>query len=176
MGTHRRRQPQGRSWPLRPAQVAELLAELGAPQPSYISAWGTARTVYVTLSASWRPEPGPHSSAWEGGDEHVWVSFNSAPSEVRAEVERAMLVEAVPALADWLRRAAQAPEGWKIMRHRWTWTWRHGEVTVSGDDLPCGASVADRDRRPARPQPMVPPRTSAIASATRSAEFSTALR
>src|SRR5438067_13911730 len=136
MGTHRRRLPRGRSWPLRPAQVAELLAELGAPQPSHISAYGTARTDAVTLWASWRPEPGPHSSPWQGGNEHVWVAFNSAPSEVRAEVERAMLAVAVPALADWLRRAAQAPEGWRIMRHRRSWTWHDGQVTASGDDVP----------------------------------------
>ena len=137
MGSHRRRLPKGRSWPLRPSQIAEVLAELGAPQPTRI--WknaGPATTETVILRVLWWPEPNRYFGSWAGGDEHVTVSFNSAPSEVRADVERAMLSEAIPALAEWLRRASAAPEGWRVLEHSHSWTWAAGRIISSGDDVP----------------------------------------
>jgi hypothetical protein len=136
MGTHRRRLPQGRSWPLRPSQIVDVLAELEAPQPTQITKSGTARTDTVTLIVRWQPESWGPFASWEGGDEQVWVSFNSAPSDVRADVERAMLSEAIPALAEWLRRASTAPEGWRVLEHRHDWTWAAGRIISSGDDVP----------------------------------------
>jgi hypothetical protein len=136
MGSHRRRLPEGRSWPLRPSQIAEVLDEAGAPQPTRIGRYGTARVKTVTLNLLWRPEPDWYFGSWQGGDEHVTVSFSSAPSDVRAEVEQSMLAEAIPALAEWLRRASTAPEGWRILEHFRSWTWTSGRIISSGDDVP----------------------------------------
>ena len=73
VGTQRRRLPKGQSWPLRPSQIAEVLAELGAPQPTRIGKFATAGTDSVTLMVRWRPEPDRYFGSWQGGDEHVWV-------------------------------------------------------------------------------------------------------
>src|SRR5437667_409306 len=107
MGTRRRRLPQGRSWPLRPAKIAEVFADLAAPQPSVIDKYvGNARAEQVHLTVLWNPRRSWSAEPWEGGDEHVRVQFNSVPSDVRLQVEQTMLAEAVPDLAAWLKRAS----------------------------------------------------------------------
>jgi len=137
MGTRRRRLPQGRSWPLRPAKLVEALTDLGAPEPSVIyKNLGDAKARTVYLAVHWNPRRSRWSAPWGGGDEHVYVRISSAPSEVRSEVERDLFAGAVPELADWLRRASTAPEGWRILAHERIWTWAEGQVEVSGDDAP----------------------------------------
>jgi hypothetical protein len=137
MGTRRRRLSRGRSWPLREARLVETLADLGAPRPSVIyKSLGNIKSRTVDLAVHWNPRRSWWSDPWQGGDEHVYLRFNSAPSEVRSEVERALLSDAVPALADWLKRASTAPEGWRILKHDRTWTWADGQVRASGDDPP----------------------------------------
>ena len=118
-------------------ELVETLTDLGAPQPSHIyKGSGNLRARTVSLYVHWHPRRSRWSKPWGGGDESVDVVFTSAPSEVRSEVERALLTEAVPALADWLRRASTAPEGWRILKHHRRWTWADGQVEASGDDPP----------------------------------------
>ena len=117
-------------------QFEEALIKLGAPIPSRIWRFvGTAKkTTYLTLS--WSPLRHHWAEPWGGGDEYVTVSFTSVSSERRAEVRDLYLRRIVPELAGWLRSAATAPEGWRVLRHVRHWDWAEGVLEVSGDAVP----------------------------------------
>ena len=134
VGTHRRDLPKGRSWPLRIAQIEELLIERGAPHPSRISRFPGPRTAPTKVSLLWYPTG--RAQPWQGGDEYVSVVYTSVPSEHRAQAARELLAEVIPELADWLLGASQAPEGWLILPHDRVRTWEVGGVSASGDTPP----------------------------------------
>ena len=134
VGTHRRDLPKGRSWPLRIAQIEELLIQRGAPHPSRISRFPGSRNAPTRVSLLWYPTG--RAQPWQGGDEFVSVGYTSVPSEHRAQAERELLAKAIPELADWLLGASRAPEGWRILPHDRVWIWEVGGVSASGDTPP----------------------------------------
>jgi hypothetical protein len=64
----------------------------------------------------------------------VSITIHDVASEERAAVQGALVSTAVPEIVEWLRRAATAPEGWKILQHRRSWRWSDGELTLGEDD------------------------------------------
>jgi hypothetical protein len=64
----------------------------------------------------------------------VSITIHDVSSDERAAVERALISLAIPEVVEWLRRAAVAPEGWKILQHRRSWRWSDGALTTGHDD------------------------------------------
>jgi hypothetical protein len=118
------------------SQVEQALTSFGAPLPSRIWRYaGAAKgTTYFTLT--WNPRRSNWGEPWGGGDEFVTVTFTSVASARRTEVRDLYLGTVLPDLAGWLRRAATAPEGWRILRHGRHWNWSEGILEVSGDEAP----------------------------------------
>jgi hypothetical protein len=73
---------------------------------------------------------------WEAGEEYVELTYSGVAAEQRVQAHDDLMTVVVPNLAQYLRRAAQAPEGWRILRHARTWTWRDGVITSAGDHYP----------------------------------------
>ena len=120
---------------MRQSEVAELLAERGAPQPTSIVRFVGTNTPRGHLTVLWRPRAGRVlAQGWEGGDENVLVQFSSVPTSDRPRVEQAFRRDVIPELAEWLRRASDAPEGWRILSHKRSWTWDDGAISTSGDE------------------------------------------
>src|SRR5438046_2804239 len=114
MGTRRRDLPQGRSWPLRAAQLVKALDEGGVPRPSSIGRYRPYRPDGTVLRIDWHPRSGVLQEPWAGGAEHVSITIHDVSSAERAAVERALLASAVPEVVRWLGQAAIAREGWRV--------------------------------------------------------------
>jgi len=83
------------------------------------------------MYVDWDPET-RYRGSWQGGDEYVLIGVHDVASGDRARIQRALLRTAVPDLVTWLRDAAVAPEGWRLLRHRCSWAWddEHGVRTL----------------------------------------------
>src|ERR1700722_13002277 len=150
MSTNRRRLAPGRSWPLRRSLIESVLAEHGAPHLTKISGMtGVSRSGGAEMTVRWHPGRPGYLAGWGGGPKCVELSFPTVASSERAAAERALVIEALPALANSLRCApmrsdalrcapmrSDAPEGWKVLLHHRTWTWNGERVEESGDDVP----------------------------------------
>jgi hypothetical protein len=138
--------PADRRWALSPSQVFDALDQGGVPHPSWIrrsrpyrpqrlsvrqsAGSGEAELIVapsLVLTASWNPSAG-WGAPWEGGPEVVTVAIADVAAANRSLIVEALLTTAVPELVQWLRWAAGAPEGWRILRHCRAWYWTQGRI------------------------------------------------
>ncbi|MDQ1475700.1 MAG: hypothetical protein QOE62_929, partial [Actinomycetota bacterium] len=71
-------------------------------------------TTHFTVVA-WSLRHIPWGDSWDGGPEHVVVTYTDVASDQRAAAEAAYLSVVLPELAEWLIRAVAAPEGWRVL-------------------------------------------------------------
>jgi hypothetical protein len=140
--------PADRRWALSPSQVFDALDQAGVPHPSWIrrsrpyrpqrpsarprAGSGGAELIAapsLILTVRWNPSGG-WGGPWEGGPEAVTVAIADIAAAEWFSIGEAARTTAVPELVAWLRWAACAPEGWRILRHCRVWHWTQGR-TVS---------------------------------------------
>jgi hypothetical protein len=140
--------PGDRRWALSPSQVFDALDQAGVPHPSWIrrsrphrpqrlsarprAGSGGAELIAapsLILTVRWNPSGG---GPWEGGPEAVTVAIADIAAPEWFSIGEAVRTTTVPELVAWLRWAAGAPEGWRILRHCRVWHWTDGRI-VSGE-------------------------------------------
>ena len=136
--------PADRRWALSPNQVFDALDQAGVPHPSWIrrsrpyrpqrlsarprggkGGAGLIAPPGLVLTARWSPSEG-WGAPWEGGPETVTVAIADIAAAEWSSIGEAARTTAVPELVAWLRWAAGAPEGWRILRHCRVWHWTQG--------------------------------------------------
>jgi hypothetical protein len=121
----KQRPPKGYAWPMRVPAVRSQLVSLGAPLPTTITLGGRP-SADAWLWVHWDPIA-PHA-CWEAGPESVRVALGLVPASEKQRAKALLRSVALPELVAWLQTAAEAPEGWRVLRQEHSWSWPGGET------------------------------------------------
>ena len=100
------------------AQACTALDEAGVPRPCVVSRADQAQYPLDddrVLQVYWSETDALGGPPSDGAPQWVSVTIHHMPANQSAEIERAILDEALPNLVEWLRAAASAPEGWRVI-------------------------------------------------------------
>src|SRR5258706_15548350 len=113
--------PRDRGWAVRAEDFLDRLRVAGAPELSGYTRFQPYMPDGTVIGIDWDPNSRWWRTGWGAGPERVTLSIHDVPVTERAEVERQVIDTVLPDLAQWLKDAADAADGWRLLPHHRSW-------------------------------------------------------